>query len=139
MSWSELRQRMLIVMPELDETLCIIPIWPAFADQIYCGSKCFEFRKRMPRKGVTAFLIYETAPISAVTGRFVSGRVFEDNPKSLWAATAKGAGISEQDFFRYYGSCQLGVAISISETLKFDSPIPLADFGCNPPQSYVYI
>lgn len=139
MAWSDLRKQLLTNVLGVTGELCVVPIWPVFADKIYCGIKRFEFRKRIPRLGVATFLIYETAPISAITGCFIAGDVVTDAPENLWAATDEYAGISEQDFFGYYASCKIGVAISIRSVQRFESPIFLVRFGCNPPQSYVYI
>lgn len=46
----------------------VISIKPQFAEKIYSGEKEFEFRKKPPTNLDALYLIYETAPVSKITG-----------------------------------------------------------------------
>lgn len=139
MTWAHLRQ----ALPEdeigFQTKCCVIPIWPRYAQLIYDGVKRYEFRKLLPRPDTGAFLVYETAPISKITGFFLSEHILQKAPHELWQMTAAESGILEKDFFHYFRSHKSGAALLIKSARKFLSPVALGHFGCKPPQSYVYI
>ena len=46
----------------------VMSIKPKYANMIYDGSKMFEFRKVPPRNLKAVYVIYESAPVSGLTG-----------------------------------------------------------------------
>ena len=46
----------------------VMSIKPQYADAIYSGVKRFEFRKKPPTNLKAVYLIYESAPVSKLTG-----------------------------------------------------------------------
>lgn len=46
----------------------VMSIKPQYADAIYSGVKQFEFRKKPPTNLKAVYLIYESAPVSKLTG-----------------------------------------------------------------------
>ena len=46
----------------------VLSIKPKYAEAIYSGSKHFEFRKVPPRNLNAVYLMYESAPVSKITG-----------------------------------------------------------------------
>ena len=46
----------------------IMSIKPKYADMIYSKTKIFEFRKAPPTNLKASYLVYESAPVSALTG-----------------------------------------------------------------------
>lgn len=46
----------------------VMSIKPQYADEIYDGNKKFEFRKKPPTNLKAVYLIYESAPVSKLTG-----------------------------------------------------------------------
>lgn len=56
-------------------TVWIFPIKPLFAAQIYSGLKKYELRRRVRVSRGDLVVLYETAPVKALTGEFVAGEV----------------------------------------------------------------
>ena len=46
----------------------VLSIKPKYAEAIYSGTKRFEFRKVPPRNLNSVYLMYESAPVSKITG-----------------------------------------------------------------------
>ena len=46
----------------------VMSIKPQYADAIYSGTKQFEFRKKPPTNLKAVYLVYESAPVSKLTG-----------------------------------------------------------------------
>ncbi len=139
MAWTQLRQHLPEDVANSTTDLCVIPIWPFFAEQIYRFEKRFEFRKTRPRLATKIFIIYETSPISSITGIFVTNEIISDTPNKLWELSQGRGGIDEKVFFRYYARCEKGTSISIDYAEKFQEAILLSTIECKPPQSYIYI
>lgn len=138
MCWSGLKQA--LPREELGAgPYCVIPIWPEFAQQIYDGRKIYEFRKIAPRPTVSTFLVYETSPVSMITGCFLAAAVVNASPEDIWSFAANSGGISSVKFFQYFAGRDNGFAIPILQAARFLKPICLSTFGHKPPQSYIYI
>ena len=46
----------------------VMSIKPQYAEAIYAGTKQFEFRKKPPTNPKAVYLVYESAPVSKLTG-----------------------------------------------------------------------
>lgn len=49
-------------------SILVMSIKPQYAEDIYSGGKQFEFRKKPPTNLKAYYLIYESAPVSKITG-----------------------------------------------------------------------
>lgn len=115
----------------------IISIKPEYVEKIFSGEKQFEYRKNYIN--ASRFIIYETAPISAVVGMF-NASVTKATPDSIWRYTSHSAGISKEAFFEYFNGEKKAFAYRICSIFKFPKPIPLEYFGLKrPPQSFCYL
>jgi predicted transcriptional regulator len=119
----------------------LLSIKPEFADKIFSGEKCYEFRRVIFKKpGVKTIVVYASSPVQKVIGEFEIANIICDNIPSLWRKTRTKSGISENYFYDYFGDKELGFAIKIKKVKRYDSPLCLKkDFGLIPPQSYLYL
>jgi len=124
---------------------------------IYNGSKDWEFRRAFYPDHATVVnnseakvFIYETAPVKKITGwmtidnyiaplmrhvfpEFNRGITIDD----MWDYVKDKAGITRQEFDKYYKGCKLPVAWHIKFAYKFfDQVDPYVVQGWRPPQFY---
>jgi len=138
MGWAQLKMALPSGQIQTDDGIGIIPIWPCFADMIYAKSKSFEYRKVRPRANINIFVVYETMPISMITGFFRVKRTISASPHRIWKDTNHEAGITEELFFRYFSGREIAYAIHCHSATRFEKPLRLDVFNCKPPQAYVY-
>ena len=84
--------------------------------------------------------IYATSPVKKIVGIFKISSIIEDSPSALWDRLKDHAGISEEEFFDYFGSKETGFALEIKDVQKFENPIDPRALIPNfvPPQSFHY-
>lgn len=119
-----------------DSEIGVIPIHPKYSERIFAGSKKFEFRKRNFRTSVNCFLLYETAPVSHITGYVVKEDVISGSPEFLWKMCEKYAGISRKNFDRYFLGAEQGFALQLGSYFQYSHRITI---NIPPPQSVRYI
>lgn len=117
----------------------IIPIYHDYAELIYSGLKKVEYRKKAPRENISIFILYETSPISAITGFFISNRYIKMSPNELWKTTKLFSGIDKKFYFNYFKNKEFAYGIYIIKSEKFNTNISLQTLGINTPQTVVYI
>lgn len=118
----------------------ILPVHPEYAELILAKKKRFEFRKQNCRSGVGALLIYATSPVCAIVCETEISGVMQGTPEAIWQMAQDYAGISKEDYSRYYDGRSKAVAFKLGRIIKFDKPIMLATFGIrHAPQSFVYV
>ena len=120
----------------------LLSIKPKFAEAIIDGRKRYEFRKsKFAKKDINRVYIYSTSPVKKIIGVFKISSVIEDSPGALWDRLKDHAGISEEEFFDYFGSKETGFALEIKDVQKFENPIDPRALIPNfvPPQSFYYI
>ena len=121
-------------------TIPVMAIKPKYAAAIYAGTKRWEFRKAPPPVPGWV-LIYESAPVSAVTGKAYLAAKIQGDPECVWSAvkTQKavggGPGITEREFRAYCGKRRSVAACATFFAERFDSPQPLPP-GVHPPQNW---
>lgn len=120
----------------------LLSIQSDHATAIYRGDKKAELRKSFTSQAKVVFL-YETAPVSAVTGAFIVRESFKTSVTEA-AKIAQQCGVPEDRALLYYGDRQNGWVIAISFAIKFGEPIPIADLRTRdhyflPPQSFLYL
>ena len=119
----------------------LISIQPIHAKAIYEGRKRIELRRSLPKKshGHLAF-IYETAPMSMVTGWFRIGGFIHLKKDEFWKKFGLMTGITEDEFFYYFSGQECAHGIYIDSAHRLDITLSLKDFRLNrPPQSCRYI
>jgi predicted transcriptional regulator len=115
----------------------IISVKPEYVEKIFSGEKQFEYRKNYINASL--FIIYATAPTSAVVG-MINASVTKATPDYIWRYTNHVAGISKEAFFEYFNGKEKAFAYHICGIVKFPKPIPLEYFGLKrPPQSFCYL
>lgn len=122
------------------QTVVILAIHPRHAAAIYAGTKRWEFRK-VPPPVPGWVLLYETAPVSAVTGKVFLAAKIQGEPECVWgfAKTQKTiggcAGITAREFRAYVGKAHSAAACATFWAQRFDAPVPLPP-GVPPPQNF---
>ena len=113
-------------------------IKPKYAKAIYEGRKNWEFRK-IPPPLFRNIYIYESAPVSAVTGVVCfSGAIIGVAPFVFKAAAnnrvyrSNGLGITMQELDDYAGANPV-TALRVLDVRKFDAPLELKG---RPPQNW---
>lgn len=116
----------------------ILAIKPKHAEKIYAGTKRWEFRK-VPPPVPGWVLLYESAPVSAVTGKVYLAAKIQGVPECVWgfAKTQKtiggSAGITLREFQSYVGKAKSVTACATFYAERFEVPVPLK---VRPPQNY---
>lgn len=118
----------------------LFSIKPCYAEQIFEGTKKYEFRKVCCRKKVKKIYIYVTSPICAVLGECGVEAILQDSPYAIWQRVSLDAGISEKDYFEYFRDRKNAVAYKLAEVVRYNEPKQLDYFNLKvPPQSFCYI
>ena len=92
----------------------VMSIKPKYAEAIYAGTKLFEFRKKPPTNLKAVYLVYESAPVSNLTGTVMfcgsftvrAGAMVEficRLMKVKKAVAVSMMGISEEELIAYAG------------------------------------
>ena len=118
----------------------ILSIKPKYAKAILDGTKTFEIRKRVPRfnEGTTVFL-YETAPVSAITGYFVYTGFVCAEKASFYRYHGTKLGISYQGYMDYLKDQKYVHAWRISNATRLNQPITPSELNiAKIPQFYMY-
>ena len=119
----------------------LLSIKPEFALKIFDGSKKYEYRRAIFKRGeVTTVVVYASDPIKKVIGEFAIGDILHDEPQMLWVKTKDYAGITEKRFLEYFRDKTKGYAIKIKSIKMYNNPLPLDSFMIStPPQSFIYL
>lgn len=122
----------------------VMALKPKYARAIYEGRKNWEFRKAPPPLFHHIY-IYESAPVSAITGKVIFSESVTGIPLAVWdivktnkCYTKNLAGISLPDLEAYAGK-KLVTALRVYKAERFDKPIP---FEAKAPQNwgrYAYV
>ena len=119
----------------------LLSIKPKYVHSIFTGTKSFEFRKTLfKNRAVKKALIYSSAPEKKIVGSFEIGDIIKKNPIELWKICKSKAGISKEEFFKYFKRKDKGYAIEILSVNKFLKKVdPYKEIpGFRPPQSFYY-
>lgn len=107
-------------------TVWIFPIKPLFAAQIYSGLKKYELRRRVRVSRGDLIVLYETAPVKALTGEFTAGEVALRPAEAVRRDIAAGLlkGCDERDL-PYVGLKGLVAVIEVRTPRVYLKPITL--------------
>lgn len=120
----------------------LLSIKPEYADKIFSGEKCFEFRKAIfSDPDVKTVVVYATMPVGKVVGEFTIADVHSGSPKDIWEQTESKSGISLSFFSEYFKGRKKAYAIEVGETRMFDVPKTVKEIlgRDTPPQSFAYL
>lgn len=118
----------------------LLPIKPEYINKIISKTKRFEFRKIKPTKPVDSIIFYVSKPIQKIVlqARVVYTHI--DTPINIWNKTQNRAGITKNEFMRYFKNSKNAIAYELGNLKLFNPPKSLAYFGItNPPQSFIYV
>lgn len=118
----------------------LLSVKPRFSELIFAGVKRFEFRRCIFKRMVSEVVVYASAPSQKIIGEFSIKRIITASPKELWHKCHDGAGISRAYFFSYFRGKRIAHAIEIENPIKYREPLDIKEqYGCRPPQSFLYI
>jgi predicted transcriptional regulator len=119
----------------------LLSIKPKFAELIFEGTKKFEFRKAIfKNSNIKTIVVYASSPLQKVIGEFDIEEIFNEKLEKLWSKTKHSAGIDEEYFYEYFAEREMGYAIKIMKTRRYETPLSLKnDYNLTPPQSFLYL
>ena len=119
----------------------LLAIHPEHAEAILAGRKTVELRRTPIRRRFQYVALYATAPVKGIVGLCRVHAVVSGSPTRLWCEFGKACGITRRVFRDYFSGCQEAHALVISDTMRYDLPLPLAgvNSGIRPPQSFLYL
>jgi predicted transcriptional regulator len=123
----------------------LLSIRPEHANKIFSGSKKVELRRVKPKLSkADTVLVYVSSPVKALVGGFEVDEVIEGSPDEIWCQVEKVAGISKDEFQKYFAGTNKAFAIMINKTWNLGAPLSLLELKAkwlnfHPPQSYRYI
>lgn len=110
----------------------IMAIKPRFAKMIYDGKKQWEFRKAPPPL-MRLVYVYESAPVSAITGTLIFRSKVEGIVNDVWETvtrgkvfTLNGTGIGLAELKDYVGKHQTVAALRVSCPERMEKPVKIA-------------
>jgi predicted transcriptional regulator len=120
----------------------LLSIKPEHAANILNGSKQFEFRKvGFKAQPVRTIVVYVTKPLGKIVGEFDVEGILSDVPEKIWVKTSHAAGISEEQFTRYFEGKRRAYAIKVGKVRRYRQPRDLRSILPNgvAPQSFQYL
>ncbi|BAY83266.1 hypothetical protein NIES267_27530 [Calothrix parasitica NIES-267] len=131
--------------------ILLLSIKPEYASKIFSGEKTVELRRvrtRLTQDDIV--FVYVSSPTKALVGLFEVENIIQEkiglqqDIKTYWNLVYQKAGISYQDFEKYYQGASFFVGIFLINPRKFDVSINLENLRkqipeFTPPQSYRYL
>lgn len=118
----------------------LISIKPEHIENIFNGSKKYEYRKIRCKQDIDKIIIYSTYPIMKVVGEAKVEKILEDSLDRIWEKTKKYSGIDLNFYQKYFKDRSKAIAYKLTNIKKYDSPKELSSYGIKAaPQSFVYI
>lgn len=118
----------------------LISIKPEYVENIFNGSKKYEYRKIRCKQDIDKIIIYSTYPIMKVVGEAKVEKILEDSPDRIWEKTKKYSGIDLNFYQKYFKDRSKAISYKLTNIKKYDSPKELSSYGIKAaPQSFVYI
>ncbi len=118
----------------------LLSINPEYVENIFNGTKKYEFRKNLCKREVNKIIIYSTFPVMEIVGEAEIEDILVERPEKLWEKTKEYSGVEKHFFDEYYKGKKQAVAYKLKSIKKYKSPKKLMDYGVkNAPQSFVYV
>ena len=126
--------------------MLLLSIRPEYSEAIFNGTKCVEFRRRVPRQAGpgTAIAIYASSPTCALVGLAMVVEFIEATPMALWREYKSVAGISYDAYRSYFSGTKRAVGIVLTEVRRLSQSLDLDTLrkqwpGFHPPQQFAYL
>jgi predicted transcriptional regulator len=119
----------------------LLSVHPEYARLIFRGTKRAELRRTRPQEGLGLVLVYETAPVSKITGWFTVNRIETASQDSVWNTYREQLAISHAEFRRYVAGCPNPTILGVGDRRLFPRQLGLRNTTglSRPPQSYCYL
>jgi predicted transcriptional regulator len=118
----------------------LLSINPEHVENIFNGTKLFEFRKIRCKSDVDKIVIYATSPIMRVVAEVEVENIIEGNLDEVWKHTKKFSGINRSFYNKYYNGKNKAVAYKLCNVKKYKKQKLLSEYGLRcAPQSFVYL
>ena len=111
-------------MTEAD--IFLLSVQSPHVERILAGTKKVEFRRRplkLPPGSIV--LLYAAGARRELVGSFVSGRVDCGRPAVLWGRHRAAAGLTREEYHRYFSGADVGYAVPAATVRSLPVPIPL--------------
>lgn len=107
------------------EKLILMSIKTKYANQIFNGTKKYEYRRRsIGEKNLgKKIFIYSSEEEKAIVGYIIVGDIIEGTSEWVLEQTENK---NNKDIINYFKDCKKCYALKISETVKFENPISLS-------------
>ena len=135
----EIRKRLKKEYDKSHPKVIVMSLKPKYAKAIYEGRKNWEFRKTPPPLFKTIY-IYESAPVSKITGTVLFSEEIRGVPLSVYEIvktnkcfTRNLPGITAFELKEYAGEGSLVSALRVHRAERIDPPIT---FSAKPPQNW---
>lgn len=118
----------------------LISINPEYVENIFNGTKRYEYRKIKCKQDIDKIIIYSTYPIMKVVGEAKVEKILEDSPDNIWKETKKYSGVDLQFYQKYFNGKTKAIAYKLTNIKKYKNPKDLSSYGVKvAPQSFVYL
>lgn len=118
----------------------LISINPEHVENIFNGSKKYEYRKIRCKQDIDKIIIYSTYPIMKVVGEAKVEKILEDSPDNIWEETKKYSGIDLKFYQKYFKDRSKAIAYKLTNIKKYNDPKELSSYGIKAaPQSFIYV
>ena len=118
----------------------LISINPEHVENIFNGSKKYEYRKFRCKQDIDKIIIYSTYPIMKVVGEAKVEEILEDSPDNIWEETKKYSGIDLKFYQKYFKDRSKAIAYKLTNIKKYNDPKELSSYGIKTaPQSFIYV
>ncbi len=118
----------------------LISINPEHVENIFNGTKKYEYRKIKCKQDIDKIIIYSTSPIMKIVGEAKVEEILEGPPEEIWNITKKQSGITSKVYDKYFNNSEKAIAYKLTDIKKYELPRDLSAYGIRTaPQSFVYV
>ena len=123
----------------------LISIRPRHVRGIMAGTKTAELRRQRPRvESGGRVYVYTASPSKRLEATFQVTGILTAAPSELWDEVKSRAGVTRNEFFRYFRGAHQGTALLIGTVRPLARPLPLDELrdripGFHPPQMFRYL
>lgn len=118
----------------------LISINPEHVENIFNGTKKYEYRKIKCKQEIDKIIIYSTSPIMKIVGEAKVEEILEGSPKKIWNITKKQSGITSKFYDKYFNNSEKAIAYKLTDIKKYEFPKDLSTYGIRTaPQSFIYV
>lgn len=124
--------------------LMVLSVHPRHAARIISGHKTVELRRTRPNVKVgQPVALYVTSPTSAVLATCRIAHVNIGAPNDVKPRVLEAAGVTNEQYDRYYDRCERAVVLHLSDVTEVPHPITLHQIretsAWHPPQTWHFM